>query len=189
MEDQKVVRRSVVKEDPYKKSQEELLMFVSKQIELMNSNLLFSGQTQPGIFELNQSLMNYESVMLGLIAIHAESRSSLDIEKEKFDNFYAIKYSQVKKEQAALGKSAQFTAQREIELYVRNTFMDEIAQYKASIIRAENEYNTINHLIDAWKSYQFILGRLSANSIAEAQAAGVALNNSKEFGDESINND
>jgi hypothetical protein len=191
MEEEKVVRRRPVQLDPspedaYKKSKDELMKFVADQIEMMNSNLLFSGQSQPSFYSLNQSLMNFESVMLGLISIHAEVRSDLDYAKESYDNFYSSKYIEIKKEQAALGKSAQFTAQREIELYVRNRYLQELAEKKAEVIRIENQYNTINYLIDSWKNYSFILNQLGANSRAEAAAAGVALNNQKEFGDENL---
>jgi hypothetical protein len=186
-----VVRRRPVQpaptpDDEYKKSKDELMKFVADQIEMMNSNLLFSGQSQPSFYSLNQSLMNFESVMLGLISIHAEVRSDLDYAKEAYDNFYSQKYVEVKREQSALGKSAQFTAQREIELYVRNKYLQELAEKKADIIRIENQYNTINYLIDSWKNYSFILNQLGANSRAEAAAAGVAINNQKEFGDESL---
>jgi hypothetical protein len=182
IEEERVVRRH---KDYYKEAQESLIQFVKTQIELMNEHLLFSGKSEPGIFELNQSLMNYESVMLGLIVIHAEVRSELDIAKEKYDEFYAKKYVETKQTQTALGKSALFTAQREIELFVRNNYINEISQLKANIILIENKYNTINHLINSWEKYSFVLSQLGANSRAEAQAAGIAYQNPKEFGTES----
>jgi hypothetical protein len=171
-------------EDPYKKAEQDLILYVQEKISMMEDNLLFSGQSEPGIYQLNQSLMNYESVMLGLITIHAEVRMQLDIAKERFDEFYAKKYVEVKQEQAALGKSAMFTAQREIELYVRNNFLSEIAMLKSEIIRMENQKNLVDHLIDSWKNYQFVLSTLSKNSQAEAAASGVSKNNPKEWGDE-----
>jgi len=172
--------------DIYKKEHDELMAFVSDQINLMKNDLLFGGQSQPGIYELNQSLMNYESVMLGLIAIHAEVRSDLEIAKEKYENFYAQKYDEIKRAQVALGKSALYTAQRELDLSVRNTYMREIAIIKSELNKIENKHNTINYLISAWKDYSFILNQLGANSRAEAQAAGVAYSNQKSFGDEKI---
>jgi hypothetical protein len=175
-----------IKQDRYKKAQDELMEFVAQQIELMKSQLLFSGKSEPGLYELNQSLMNFEAVMLGLITIHAEVRTKLDIAKEEYDNFYAQKYVEVKQAQQSLGKSAMFTAQREIELYVRNNYLSEIAAHKAEIIKIENQYNTVNYLIDSWKNYSFVLNQLGANSRAEAQAANIAFNNSKEFGDENL---
>jgi hypothetical protein len=182
--EEKVVHRQPI--DAYKKAQEELIKFVKDQIELMDSFLLFKGSSQPGFYELNQSLMNFESVMLGLISIHADVRMQLEVEKEKYDDFYAKKYVETKQAQTALGKSAQFTAQREIDLFVRNNYMDTISKLKANIILIENKYNTVNHLIDSWKNYSFILNQLGANSRAEAEAAGVALKNPKEFGTESL---
>lgn len=192
MEQQTVVRRKPRETSSeeksadyyYNKSKEELLEFVNTQLELMNENLLFKGQDTPGFYELQQSLMDYESVLLGLLVIHAEVRSDLDIVQEEYDNFYADKYVELKREQAALGKSATFTAQREMELYVRHKYMSEFAKYKANIIRLENSYNTINKLISGWEKYSFILNQLGANSRAEATAAGVAYKNPKEFEDD-----
>ena len=147
--EEKVVNRHKI--NPYQKAEKDLLDFVSEQISLMNSHLLFSGKQDPGFYELNQSLMNYESVMLGLITLHAEVRLKFDIAKEEYDEFYAQKYVETKRNQIALGKSAEFTAQREIELFVRNNWITEISSLKANIITIENKYNLINHLIQGWR--------------------------------------
>jgi hypothetical protein len=171
-------------EKTYSEAEEDLLKFVEHQVELMNENLLFSGQEIPSFYSLNKSLMDYESIMLGLISLHQEMRVQNQIAQEIYDNFYAEKFCEIKLQQTSLGKSAQFTAAREIELVVRKTHLKELAKLKADIIKTENKYNMINHLISAWEKYAFILNTLSKNSQAEANAAGVASKHEKEFGDE-----
>jgi hypothetical protein len=171
-------------EKSYSEAEEELVKFVEKQVELMKANLLFSGQNVPGFYQLNQSLMDYESILLGLTVLHQECRVEQQIEQERYDNFYAEKFVEIKQEQASLGKSAQFTAARDIEMCVRKRYMKDLAKMKAGIIKSENKYNFINHLIDGWKNYQFILSTLSKNAQAEAAAAGIASRHEKEFADD-----
>lgn len=166
----------------YNEAEEDLVKYVEKQIDLMENNLLFKGMSEPTFYALNQSLMNYESVMLGLIALHQNQRLAKDLANEKYDNFYAEKYVEIKQAQVNLGKGAAFTAAREIEMFVRQKYMKELATLKAEFIKAENKYNMINHLTDAWKNYAFVLNTLSKNAQAEAHASGIS---KKEFGDES----
>jgi len=171
-------------EKSYKMAEEDLVKFVEEQIYKMNNNLLFKGMAEPSFSALNKSLMDYESIMLALLSLHQEVRFQKDITIEKYDNFYADKYCEIKQQQVNLGKAAQFTAAREIEMFVRKTWMNELSQLKAEVIKIENKYNFINHLIDAWKNYQFILNTLSKNSQAEAMASGVASRTPKEFDDD-----
>jgi len=168
----------------YQEAEEELVKFVQKQIELMNQNLLFGGSSEPTFYALNQSLMQYESVLFGLITLHQECRIQKSIAEEKYENFYAQKYVEVKQQQVSLGKSANFTAAREIEMYVRKQWMADLARLKANVIIAENKYNTINHLMTGWERFSFVLNTLSANTRAEAQASGVSSKNPYEHGDE-----
>jgi hypothetical protein len=171
-------------EKTFKEAEEELVLFVNKQVELMKVNLLFSGQSIPSFYALNQSLMDYESVALGLLVLHQECRVAWQIAQEEYDNFYAEKFVEVKTEQVNLGKSAQFTAARDIELCVRKRWMPDLTKLKANIIKLENKYNMINHLMDNWKNYQFVLNTLSKNAQAEASANIVSSNHPKEFGDD-----
>ena len=168
----------------YEEAEKNLIIFVERQIELMKENLLFGGEDIPSFYSLNKALMDYESVLLGLTSLHAEVRVQKDIATEKYDNFYAEKYVEIKQQQVSLGKSAQFTAAKEIEMLVRKTYIKELSKLKAEIIRIENQYNTVNHLISGWQNYQFVLSNLSRNAVAEAQASGVSSKNPKEFGDE-----
>jgi hypothetical protein len=171
-------------EKTYKEAEEDLVKFVEKQIELMKANLLFGGSDIPSFYALNKSLMDFESVTLGLLSLHQECRLQFQLHQEKYDNFYADKFVEIKQEQVSLGKQAQFTAARDIELCVRKRYMKELAKMKAEVIKAENKYNFINHLISGWEKYSFILGQLSKNAIAEAAASGVASRNPKEFSDD-----
>lgn len=163
-------------EKTYSEAEETLIKFVEKKISQMNESLLFNGDDTPGFGKLNQALMEYESVMLGLLTLHQEARFKASVAQEKYDNFYAEKFIEVKTRDATLNPKKMMAA-KEIEMAVRKENMTQLAKLKANVLETENEYNFINHLVESWKGYQFILGTLSRNSQAEAAATGVGYQN------------
>lgn len=164
-------------EKTYTEAEEELIKFVEKKIAQMNESLLFNGDSSPSFSKLNQSLMEYESVMLGLLVLHQEARFKASVAQENYDNFYSVKYVDIKAREASLDPKKKIPAAKEIEMAVRKEHMVELAKLKAKAMEAENEYNFINHLVESWKNYQFVLGTLSRNAQAEASASGVSYKN------------
>jgi hypothetical protein len=164
-------------EKTYTEAEEELIKFVEKKIAQMNESLLFNGDSSPSFSKLNQSLMEYESVMLGLLVLHQEARFKASVAQENYDNFYSVKYVDIKAREASLDPKKKIPAAKEIEMAVRKEYMVELAKLKAKVMEAENEYNFINHLVESWKNYQFVLGTLSRNAQAEASASGVSYKN------------
>lgn len=164
-------------EKTYTEAEEELIKFVEKKIAQMNESLLFNGDSSPSFSKLNQSLMEYESVMLGLLVLHQEARFKASVAQENYDNFYSVKYVDIKAREASLDPKKKIPAAKEIEMAVRKEHMVELAKLKAKVMEAENEYNFINHLVESWKNYQFVLGTLSRNAQAEASASGVSYKN------------
>lgn len=170
-------------EKNYDEAEKSLIMFVDKQIDLMNQAMVFHGDLVPSFDKINYALMNYESVISGLLILHQKARIKSEICTEKYDDFFAKKFVEVKREQQSLGKQG-FTSTREVEYIVRQRFIKELSKLKADQIEAENKYNLMNHLLDAWKSYQWVLSTLSKNAQTEASASGISYQNPKEFGDE-----
>lgn len=164
-------------EKTYTEAEEELIKFVEKKIAQMNESLLFNGDSSPSFSKLNQSLMEYESVMLGLLVLHQEARFKASVAQENYDNFYSVKYVDIKAREASLDPKKKIPAAKEIDMAVRKEHMVELAKLKAKVMEAENEYNFINHLVESWKNYQFVLGTLSRNAQAEASASGVSYKN------------
>lgn len=169
-------------EKTYSEAEETLIKFVEKKIAQMNESLLFNGDDSPSFGKLNQSLMEYESVMLGLLTLHQEARFKSQVAQENYDNFYAQKYVEVKDRDTTLDNKKKMLAAKEIEMVVRKENMAALAKLKAKVIESENEYNFINHLVEGWKNYQFVLGTLSRNAQAEAAASGVSYRNPMEDG-------
>ncbi len=165
----------------YEQAEKDLICFVEEKIDQMNNNLLFSGCDNPPIGLLNQALCEYESIMLGLLSMHGEARIKMQIAEEKYNDFEAACFVKTKNEQATLGNKSNVN---DIKMISRTNNMAELAELKAAWMLAENEWNTINHLIKAWESYQFVLSNLSSNARAEAMASGVSFKHPYEFGDE-----
>lgn len=172
-------------EKSYSEAEQSLIKFVDKQIDLMNQAMVFHGDLTPSFDKINYALMNYESVISGLLILHQKARIRSELNEERYNDFFAEKFVEVKREQQSLGKQG-FSSAREIEYIVRQRFMKELAKLKADQIESENEYNLMNHLLDAWKSYQWVLSTLSKNAQTEAGAAAVSYSNPKEFGDEQM---
>lgn len=187
------IQRRIVKEYPdtpdelfsvektYSEANKDLIAYVEQKISWMNQKII---DQEPSFAMLNEQLSHYESVMLALTALHAQTRIDWNIAKEEYDDFYAKKYCEEKINQTNMGKSAQFTSAREIDMIVRKTYIKDLAQLKANILKTEGKYNTLNYLIDGWKNYQFILSQLSKNAIAEAAASGISYKNQPDFGDQ-----
>lgn len=172
-------------EKTYEEAEKDLTVFIESQIDLMNQNMAFHGEEAPSFAKLNRALMNYESVMSGLISVHNLTRKTFQFEQERFENLEAHLYCKVERELVTLEK--KLPSKGRVDMLVRDKYMKELAEAKARVIVAENEYNLMNNLIDSWKNYQFILSRLSRNAEAEASASGVAYRNPKEFEDDNLN--
>lgn len=172
-----------VVEKTYDEAEASLITYVEKQVEVMNSNLLFGGQDTPSFAALQQSLMEYEPVLFGLTALHSKAKFNMQRTAEEYDNFWAVKYIEVRTAQQNLGKSG-FTNVKDIEYIVRKTYMTELAALKAKALEADNQYNTITRLVSCWEKYAFILQTMSKNAQAEAEGDRIARRNPYEFGDE-----
>jgi len=174
------------KEKTYEDAEEELIKFVNEQISAMNNNLLFKNMVEPTFYALNQSLMNYESIAIGLTSLYVTAKFNSKIAEEKYEDLYAEKYAEEKMKQVSLGKLAQFTSAKEIEMAVRKNYLTELSQLKAEWIKAESKRSLIERLSKNWESYLWVLNSLSKNAQAEANASGIGSKNQKEFGDEGL---
>lgn len=177
------ITREMSFDKSYAEAEADLIRFVEAQISAMNDNLELTGKDVVMFEDLNKSLMDYESILLGLESMHADCRIQQAIAQENYDNFYAEKYWECKKELSTLD-TKKAAGQKETEMYLRNKYINELATLRADTLNKENKYNFINHLIEDWKNYQFVLGTLSKNAQAEYMADKIAKEHPKEFGDE-----
>ena len=152
-------------------AEERLIQFVSRQIDKMNENLLFDGKKEPSLYELNISLVNYQRILLALTSLYNETKFDVSKKEEEYDAWYAEKFIETRNRLNPRNEpqSKWFTA-KEIEFVVKSENKEKHAKFRARIAEAECKRSLVERLIKGWENYQFILGQLSKNSIAEADA-------------------
>jgi hypothetical protein len=176
--EERVVRR-VVKEQPVETaapnaiemSHEKFARFIEEQIERMKNALLFKDR-EPSMYELQSSLAQWETVWFGLVSLYETARWEWQAAKEKFDEWWAFKYMEIRhRENTVAVKRNTWLSATEIENSVRSENASEIRSMRAEILEAEGRMDTMKHLMAGWSTYQFLLGQLSRNSIAEIQGS------------------
>jgi hypothetical protein len=179
MSEEKVVRRTIkpiVEEsteiktiNPIDQSEEKFLEFVKQQMETMNNSLLFNYK-EPTMYELNMSLSQWESVWFGLVTIYGEARWASQKAKEEYDEWWACKFMDVRnRENKTSMKRTMWLSTTEIENTVISENLAKVRELKAAMLESEAKRELMGRIMDGWTNYQWILNRLSTNSVAEIQ--------------------
>jgi hypothetical protein len=152
-------------------NQEQFLGFVNEQIERLRNHLLFEGG-EPNFFQLNETLSKHENVLLGLTSLYEATRYEAKMYKEEFDEWYAIKYVDIRNRVNPTTLAAtKYCSASEIGLMVRAENREKYAELMAKAADADHRLSTIKRLIDGWSGYQFTLGTISKNVQAEVSAS------------------
>lgn len=156
------------------KAGDALIAFVEKQVMKMNEKILFDGQREPSIYELDQALATYEQTMFGLVAMYEQAKYDAQVAKEAFEEFYAEKFMEVRNKYNTIDiKKTQWLSVNEIEYTTKSIFKQELAELKADQLRKDAERSTLERLMRAWESYQFVLTQLSKNTLADMGASNL----------------
>lgn len=178
MEERKIIRR----EEPANQKSyvdvlaeqkgESLMEFVEKQINLMNNRLLFNGNREPSLYEINIALSTYEQTLLGLQVLYEQAKFDSEVAKAKYDEFYNVKYMEIRNTYNTKDvKNAQWLSSKEIEATLYKVYQKELFELKMNMIETEGKRSTMQRLCDSWNSYLWCLNTLSKNSIAAANAS------------------
>jgi len=155
-------------------AEQELAIFVNTEIKKMQEFATIGSGKDPTFFEINAALMNYEQTYLSLLALHNDARWTLKKVQDRYDDWFAHKYIELRDELNPRSLSAQkWYSQKEIEMHVRVKYS---AEYQARIWElntSEQELNFCRRLLEGWQSQQFILTQLSKNLIAESAASNL----------------
>lgn len=151
-----------------------LTSFVAEQIERMRSYVQFQAGKEPSFFEINQALLTYQDTNLGLLALHNTSKMENTRAKERFEDWYASRFIEIRDRVNPRNLSAQkWYGTREIELMVRKEFPEEFHQYNWDVILTEQQLAFMRRLLESWSSYQYVLTQLSKNLISELSGTSV----------------
>jgi hypothetical protein len=177
-EEKKIIRREEpVKQETYidvlaEQKGESLMEFVEKQINLMNNRLLFNGNREPSLYEINVALSTYEQTLLGLQVLYEQAKFDSEVAKAKYEEFYNVKYMEIRNTYNTKDvKNAQWLSGKEIEATLYKVYQKDLSELKLSMIEAEGKRSTMQRLCDSWNSYLWCLNTLSKNSIAAANAS------------------
>lgn len=177
-EERKIIRREEpVKQESYidvlaEQKGESLMEFVEKQINLMNNRLLFNGNREPSLYEINVALSTYEQTLLGLQVLYEQAKFDSEVAKAKYEEFYNVKYMEIRNTYNTKDvKNAQWLSGKEIEATLYKVYQKDLSELKLSMIEAEGKRSTMQRLCDSWNNYLWCLNTLSKNSIAAANAS------------------
>ena len=140
----------------------------------MRSYVQFQAGMEPTFFEINQALLTYQDINLGLLALHNSAKMENTRAKEVFEDWYANKYLILREEMNPRSLSAQkWVSQREIEMAVRVRYKEEYHKYNWDVIITEQQLAFMRRLLEGWSSYQYVLTQLSKNLVSELNGLGV----------------
>jgi hypothetical protein len=150
---------------------EKMLDFITEKVKLTELKLLFDGEREPSLYELNKALAQHEHGRLGLILHYEAAAYDYDRAKAVFEEFWAEKVSQVREEyNKKEDPKSKWLSASEIEAIVRTRFKKEIALMNTDIIISERNKSTAYRILDGWQNYGWALQQLSKNSVAEVNA-------------------
>lgn len=166
--------RTIKKEDPRLDaltSEEELLEFCAKQINIMKKHLrLGNDEGFPSFFEINQALMGYQNVNLSLMTIYYTAKHEFNEAKTIYDNWYAERYTEIRREENPKTMAAQkFISTKEIEFILRMKHVEENTKRVNDLNLLEEKLSFMRRMLDGWKAHQFVLTQLSKNVQGEMQ--------------------
>lgn len=169
------IENNVSDEDVMSKAEQELIDFVSKQLKKMDNKLLFEGNSSPTIMELDLALVQHPHIFLALTSLYQQSRWDLQVAQEKYDDFIAQKFNEIREEVNTRDITAsKWCSKEELNYILRSRFTKEIRELKAEVMIAENKRSFLQRLLDGWNTYGFTLNQLSKNSIAELSSNKMA---------------
>lgn len=155
----------------YGEANKKLVEFVSKNIMLMKNNLIKSEL--PDLQSINKAYIEYLPISFSLNSLYQRVRfdaMKAQKELELFDDqaMYTTKMELNRED----NKKTWFSA-TELKNAAHTKYKSKYAQLNAKVDLAEGRRSFVERLCKAWDSWQFSLGQLSRNLIAEANANGL----------------
>lgn len=158
-------------QDAYEEADRKLVDFVNKNIELMKEHLLSSKF--PDIQQVNQAYIDYMPVSISLNRLYQKVKLDASRAKEELEFFDDQAMDETKKELNREDNKKTWYSATELKAAAHTKYKAKYAQLHAKADLAEGRKSFIERLCRAWESWQFGLGQISRNLIAEATANGL----------------
>jgi hypothetical protein len=149
---------------------ESLEYYIKEKIAQMKEALKLGAGREVSFYELQECLVEYSHVFLTLIALQNEARIDHQRKKAEFQVWWDKKYIAIKlRENTKELAGSKWCTAGELEAMVRKENEDRFIIENEILQEAEHKLSFMNHLIEMWKSYQFVLGTISSNIRAEVE--------------------
>lgn len=155
----------------YSEADKKLTKFVEQNITLMQEHLLSSRL--PDIQSINKAYIDYMPVSLSLNRLYQKVRLNAMKAKEELDFFDDQAMDEVKREFNRDDNKKTWYSASELKAAAHTKYKSRYAQLHAKADLAEGRRSFVERLCKAWESWQFGLGQISRNLIAEANANGL----------------
>lgn len=155
----------------YGAANEKLVTFIEKNVMLLKENLLKSSF--PDLQAINRSYINYMPLLLSLTSLYQRVKFDADKAQKELDLFDDQAMDSVKKELNRDDNRKTWYSYSELKAAAHTKYKAKYAALQAKVALAEGRRSFIERLCKAWDTWQYGLGQLSRNLIAEANANGL----------------
>ena len=155
----------------YGAANEKLVTFIEKNVMLLKENLLKSSF--PDLQAINRAYINYMPLLLSLTSLYQRVKFDADKAQKELDLFDDQAMDSVKKELNRDDNRKTWYSSSELKAAAHTKYKSKYAALQAKVALAEGRRSFIERLCKAWDTWQFGLGQLSRNLIAEANANGL----------------
>lgn len=155
----------------YGAANEKLVTFIEKNVMLLKENLLKSSF--PDLQAINRAYINYMPLLLSLTSLYQRVKFDADRAQKELDLFDDQAMDSVKKELNRDDNRKTWYSSSELKAAAHTKYKSKYAALQAKVALAEGRRSFIERLCKAWDTWQFGLGQLSRNLIAEANANGL----------------
>ena len=155
----------------YEEADRKLIEFVNKNIELMREHLL--SAEIPDIQHVNKCYIDYMPVSISLNRLYQKVKLDASRAKEELEFFDDQAMDETKRELNREDNKKVWYSATELKAAAHTKYKAKYAQLLAKADLAEGRRSFIERLCRAWDAWQFGLGQISRNLIAEANANGL----------------
>lgn len=155
----------------YTEADKKLTKFVEENIAIMQTHLLSAKSLD--LQSINNAYINYMSVSLSLNSLYQKVKLNAAKAKENLDFFDDQAMNETKQELNREDNRKNWYSATELKAAAHTKYKARYAQLHAKADLAESRRSFVERLCKAWESWQFGLGQLSRNLVAEANANGL----------------
>lgn len=157
--------------EAYGEANKKLVAFVSRNIELMRAHLLSSKM--PTLEDVNRAYFDCMPVALSLNDLYQKVRMDEKKAIAEYNSFDDQAMDAIKRELNREDNKKTWYSATELKAAAHTKYKNTYAALDAKVSLAEGRRSFVERLAKSWDSWQFSLGQISRNLIAEAHASGL----------------